>query len=80
MSRLSIENIHINTEISNDERQTHDSLLTKDKPYILEVKHIELRQWQEKGVHKEVTNEGQDYITLRWVVKEKHEDLRKSNR
>lgn len=45
-----------------------------------EVKHIKLRQWQEKGVYKEVSNQvqGQDCIIVRWVVKAKHKYLGKN--
>ena len=55
MLHLSVESIHRDSEVLNDERQIHDLLLTEDNSKILEIKHKELNQWREEGGFIEVT-------------------------
>lgn len=71
MSRLSLENIPANLESSEDEKQIHETLLVKNKCDVIKAKHKELEQWNQEGVYSEQTDEGQDCISLRWVLKEK---------
>ena len=71
MSRLSLENIPKSVETTQDETQIHKTLLMKNNSDVLEAKRKELDQWKKEGVYTEHTNQGQDCISLRWVVKEK---------
>ena len=71
MSKLSLENIPKSVETSQDETQIHETLLMKNNSDILEAKQKELEQWKKEGVYTECTNQGQDCISLQWVLKEK---------
>ena len=77
MSRLSLENIPKSVETSQDETQIHETLLMKNNSDILEAKQKELEQWKKEGVYTEHTNQGQDCISLRWILKEKFVDDKK---
>ena len=49
----------------------------KNTSDVLEAKQKELDQWKKEGVCTEHTNQGQDCISLRWVLKEKYVDDKK---
>ena len=68
LSRLSLENIPTDAEASQDENQIHKTLLVKNKYDILKAK---LDQWKKEDVYTKLVDEGQDCISLRWVLKEK---------
>ena len=70
MSRLSLENLPKSAETSQDETQIHETLLMKNNSDVLEAKQKELDQWKKEGVYTEHTNQGQDCIFLRWVLKD----------
>ena len=70
MSRLSLENLPKSAETSQDETQMHETLLMKNNSDVLEAKQKELDQWKKEGVYTEHTNQGQDCIFLRWVLKD----------
>ena len=42
----------------------------EDNEELSQVKAKELQKWNEHNVYTEVDNEGQDYITTRWVITE----------
>ena len=53
------------------EHQTDTLLLASKQSKELEAKITELNQWKTMGVYKEVEDQGQDCISLRWVIKDK---------
>ena len=53
------------------EHQSDTLLLACKQSRELEAKMTELNQWKDMGVYKEVENQGQDCISLRWVLKDK---------
>ena len=65
MSRLSLENIATDTEVSQGENQLQETLLVKNKCDILKAKQKELDQWKKEVVCTEHNDEGQDCISLR---------------
>ena len=76
MSRLSLENIPKSVETSQDETQIHETL--KEKQFIQSRSQTkEQDQWEKERVYTEHTNQGQDCISLRWVLKEKFVDDKK---
>ena len=76
MSRLSLENIPKSVETSQDETQIHETL--KEKQFIQSRSQTkEQDQWKKERVYTEHTNQGQDCISLRWVLKEKFVDDKK---
>ena len=42
-----------------------------NKSREMEAKHTELEQWKSMGVYREIPDEGQECISLRWVLKDK---------
>ena len=44
---------------------------------VLDVKQKELDLWKKEGVYIEYANQGQDCISLQWVLKEKFVDNKK---
>ena len=52
----------------------NNALLATNKTKELEAKHAELAQWKTMGVYEEVDDNGQDCISLRWVLKDKLDD------
>ena len=71
MSRLSLENIPTDTEASQDENQIHETLYVKNKYDVTKAKQVELDQWKKEDIYTELIDEGQDCISLRWVLNEK---------
>ena len=53
-----------------DEIQTHETLLVWNKDKTLEAKLSELQQCKSE-VYEEVPDQGQNFISLRWLIKEK---------
>lgn len=43
----------------------------ENDPMLASAKAIELERWKEYAVYNEVEDEGQDFITVTWVVTEK---------
>ena len=74
MPRLSLGNIPKSVETSQDETQIHETLLMKNNSNVLEAEQKELDQWKKEGVYTQHTNQGQDCIPLRWILKEKFLD------
>ena len=68
LKRLS--NLSLN-EINDDETQIHDTLIANNKSQQTEARLKELEQWKREEVYDEVTDVGQNCISLRWVMKEK---------
>ena len=58
-------------EISDDETQIHETFVTTNKLQQLEAKMIERNQWRNEQVYDEIDDLGQQWIFLRWVMKEK---------
>ena len=54
-----------------DEVVLHDTLLVKNETDILEAKTKELQQWKKENVFIEEEDQGQACISLRWVLREK---------
>ena len=74
MSRLSRKTIpnSLNPEYdTRDERQMHDTLIANNQSDVLDAKEREFDQWKKEDVYNEVTEQGQDCITLRWFLKQK---------
>ena len=61
---------NLNSESDVIEEETEYTFLTK-KDEELEAKQMELNEWKNRQVYKEVEDTGQNCISLRWVVKEK---------
>ena len=59
-----------NLSLEEDEIQTHESLLVRNKNKTLEAKLSELQQCKSE-VFEEVPDQGQNFISLRWLIKEK---------
>ena len=59
-----------NLSLEEDEIQTHESLLVRNKNKTLEAKLSELQQCKSE-VCEEVPDQGQNFISLRWLIKEK---------
>ncbi len=51
-----------------------DNLLATNKSRELEAKLAELDQWKTMGVYQEIEDNGQECLSLRWVVKDKLSD------
>jgi hypothetical protein len=51
-----------------------DNLLATNKSRELEAKLAELDQWKSMGVYEEIEDNGQECLSLRWVVKDKLSD------
>ena len=60
---------------TDQENQVELALLVSRQTKELEAKHIELDQWRSMGVYKEIPDDGQDCISLRWVVKDKVDNM-----
>ena len=60
-----------NLPLEDDDMQTNETLLVQNKEKALEAKLKELQLWKSEKVYKEVPDQGQDCISLRWVIKEK---------
>ena len=54
-----------------DEAQTHQTMITKSLEDILHAKLKELNEWKKEQVYTDEKDKGQDSISLRWVLKEK---------
>ena len=59
---------------NSDEMITDPVLYTTNKAKEMNAKITELQQWKDMGVYEEVNDEGQDCISLRWVLKDKVDD------
>ena len=69
ISSLSLQNIPTDTEALQDENQIHETLFVKNEYDILKAKQVELDQWKKEDVYTENNDEGQDFFSLRWVLK-----------
>ena len=49
-------------------------LLADNKHSTIEAKHLELQNWRCHKVYTEVEDEGQSYLSVRWVITVKHKD------
>ena len=65
-----ISNLFLN-EISDDETQIYETLITTNKTHQQEAKMIELDRWRNEQVYDEIDDLGQQCISPRWVMKEK---------
>lgn len=70
------ENILITSLFSSTETK-ENVLITSDSLGYEEAKERELENWSKLKVYNEVDNEGQDYVSVRWVLKEKDVDGKK---
>ena len=63
----------VNAEDDDIDQENHIdmALLTAKQNKELEAKLVELDQWKAMGVYKEVEDNGQDCMSLRWVLKDK---------
>ena len=64
------EDIH-DQHFNNTENITYDTFMVKDENEVHKAKMSELQQWKEQNVYNEVEDEGQNTISLRWVVQPK---------
>ena len=65
-----ISNLSLNEE-NDDETQVHETLILTNKVQQLEAKLKELTQWNKEAVYDEINDNGQECISLRWVIMEK---------
>ena len=65
---------HITNFTSSEEHMTSTTLLAQNKQEVLDAKTRELNDWKDKNVYTEVDDVGQEYISLRWVIKSKVTD------
>ena len=49
-------------------------MLADNNYSTIEAKHLELQNWRYHKVHIEVEDEGQSYLSVRWVITVKHKD------
>jgi len=54
-----------------DEVLLSEIYLTSCKSQELQAKIKELDQWKQRNVYKEIVNNGEDFVSLRWVVTQK---------
>ena len=59
---------------TNQETIIDNALLLTNKGKELEAKHVELAQWKTMSVYEEVDDNGEECISLRWVIKEKTDE------
>ena len=57
-----------------DEENVTDTFLSKEKEKDLDAKIKELASWKDQQVYSEIDDEGQETMSLRWVIKDKTED------
>ena len=60
---------------TDQENQVDLAFLVSRQTKESEAKSIELDQWRSMGVYKEIPDDGQDCISLRWVVKDKIDNM-----
>ena len=57
-----------NLSLEEDEIQTHEILLVQNKEKELDEKLMELQQWKSRNVYREVSDQGQECMSLIWVI------------
>ena len=60
--------------LTSDEVQTHTTLIAQNKQAVLQAKLKELQQWSENEVYTAIPDNGEQCISLRWVIKPKISD------